>query len=528
VISTPRVDDVCILIEGTYPYVSGGVSSWLHDIIRGHPELSFSILNIGSHVGVYGKPRYVLPDNVAALHHIYCHEAIPGVLTNARRDALNDEIRVLRNQRDTRVGPSRVLSALKRLHLGDAVDAGLLADLVSDDLSVGAFLHGRESFQFMSEMAEQLAPETPFLEFFWHCRSIHVPILRLLSAPIVPARSYHALSTGYAGLVGAAFSVRSGRPLVVTEHGIYTRERDIDLANAVWIKDQSDGLEEEMGFAPTPSPLRRVWSRSFAALAKVAYHQAARLVTLSDANRAREIADGAAASKITIVPNGVDVDMTDLPTDVVPPPKLQVVRDAGTQDVVPCHRPRLRVGFVGRVVPIKDVITFIKACNLAMATVDLDVRIIGPAEEDPPYAQRCRNLVETLGRVDTIKFVGPMPSHLIYRDLDVVVLTSFSEGQPLVMLEAYAAGLPAIATDVGACREMIEGVNPADHELGPSGFVTRVATPIETARAMITLAQDPALRRRFGAAGRHRVVGFYQRRDMIQSYRAIYQDMVSS
>ena len=41
-------DDVCMLVEGTYPYVAGGVSAWVHDIIKGHPELRFSVFNIGS------------------------------------------------------------------------------------------------------------------------------------------------------------------------------------------------------------------------------------------------------------------------------------------------------------------------------------------------------------------------------------------------------------------------------------------------------------------------------------------------
>jgi glycosyltransferase involved in cell wall biosynthesis len=179
------------------------------------------------------------------------------------------------------------------------------------------------------------------------------------------------------------------------------------------------------------------------------------------------------------------------------------------------------------VVPIKDVISFIQACNLAMADVALDVRIIGPTGEDPAYVCRCLTLVETLGLASSVVFTGPRPAHLIYSDLDVVVLTSFSEGQPLVILEAYAAGLPVIATDVGACREMIEGRSAADRLLGPSGVVTRVGTAGETAAALVRLARDPALRRRLGMAGRKRVLGFYRRQDMIESYRGLYRDMVS-
>ena len=93
--------------------------------------------------------------------------------------------------------------------------------------------------------------------------------------------------------------------------------------------------------------------------------------------------------------------------------------------------------------------------------------MIGPAEEDPGYAARCRQLVARLGRTNQIRFVGPMPPAQIYGDLDVVVLTSFSEGQPLVILEAYAWGVPVVATDVGACREMIEGRTEEDRRDGP-------------------------------------------------------------
>src|SRR5690606_19530174 len=145
-----------------------------------------------------------------------------------------------------------------------------------------------------------------------------------------------------------------------------------------------------------------------------------------------------------------------------------------------------------------------KACHAALHKVALEVEIIGPAGEDPIYAERCRTLVEQLGRGESIRFVGPRPAAEIYRELDVVLLTSHSEGQPLVILEAYAAGIPVVATDVGACREMIEGRTLADRQLGPSGIVTHIASPDETAAALVRLARDPALRHKMGAAGRRR------------------------
>ncbi len=522
--------DVCLLVEGTYPFVSGGVSSWVHDIILGHPELSFAVLNVGSHPGAYGEPRYQLPANVVGLHRVFCQETARPPLDGAARADLREQIRSLRTTVDTRAEPSRVLSGLRRMHLDRAGDSeaqqSILDDLATNDLALDELLYGRASFDLLTQLADRAAAEAPFLDLFWHFRAIHVPMLRLLDAPLVPATCYHAIATGYAGLLAAVWSRRSQRPLALTEHGIYAREREMELARADWIREAAETDDGGFGlrtatWAPHVSPLRKIWSGFFRALSRLAYAQASRIVTLSEVNRGKQIADGAPPAKIEIVPNGVD-----LPDDA---PALEAANDneaPRADDGLIELRPRpLRVGFVGRVVPIKDLITFIRACDLALHSVDLEVRVIGPMDEDAAYATRCRDLVARLGRDGKITFVGPMPPATIYPDLDVVVLTSFSEGQPLVILEAYARGVPVIASDVGACREMIEGRDAADREIGPSGFVTRVASPKETAAALVRLARDPRLRRRMGEAGRRRVAAYYQRRGMLASYRALYAAM---
>jgi glycosyltransferase involved in cell wall biosynthesis len=498
---------VCLLLEGTYPYVAGGVSSWVHGIISNLPDLSFALLHIGAQRGAYGPARYTLPANVVGLSELYC-QAGPssGPLDIATREELERRIRGIRR----RTGPmhdSPTLAAFRRMHLDDRVDDALLADLARADLSIPELLHGDAAFAVISELYERLAPDTAFLDFFWHFRAMHVPLVRLLTAPVPDADGYHSVSTGYAGLVGAVASVRSNRPFLLTEHGLYARERDMELSRAAWIRDPDRG-DARIPDA-RPSSLRRFWSRFFAALSRVAYHQAQTIVTLGETLRRKQVAYGAAAHKILIIPNGV----------VEPPGDAA---DAGKAEPTDRTRP-LRVGFVGRVVPIKDVMTFIKACDLALRSVNLDVRIIGPDDEDPPYARRCKALVAMLSREQEIRFVGQKPMAEIYADLDVVVLTSFSEAQPLVILEAHAAGLPVIATDVGCCRELLEGRGDEDRALGPSGLVTRVANAADTASAIFELAGSPELRRRMGDAGRARVHAYYRTRQMIDRYRALYR-----
>ena len=58
------VADVALILEGTYPYVAGGVSTWVHQILGAYPERKFALIHIGAHPGSYGKPVYTVPDNV--------------------------------------------------------------------------------------------------------------------------------------------------------------------------------------------------------------------------------------------------------------------------------------------------------------------------------------------------------------------------------------------------------------------------------------------------------------------------------
>jgi len=250
--------DVCLLVEGTYPFVSGGVSSWVHDVICGHPELKFAVLYVGSYPGAHGEPRYQLPENVIGLHRVFCQESAMEPLDGAGRATLREQIRALRAEIDARPSSSRVLAGLERMHVAGEAGADVLAALACNDLSLPELLHGRSSFQLLTTIAERVAPDAPFLDLFWHYRAIFAPVLRLLAAPTVPARCYHAVATGYAGLLAALWSHRTGRPLMVTEHGIYARERDMELARADWIRDEAGGVSEPRStWAPRVSPLRR-------------------------------------------------------------------------------------------------------------------------------------------------------------------------------------------------------------------------------------------------------------------------------
>jgi len=94
--STPAgapIADVGLLLEGTYPYVSGGVSSWVHQIINGFPDLTFAICFLGSRKQDYGAMKFQLPSNVVHIEEHYLYE--PGgtpPVTPQRGDAAMFEL----------------------------------------------------------------------------------------------------------------------------------------------------------------------------------------------------------------------------------------------------------------------------------------------------------------------------------------------------------------------------------------------------------------------------------------------------
>jgi glycosyltransferase involved in cell wall biosynthesis len=210
-----------------------------------------------------------------------------------------------------------------------------------------------------------------------------------------------------------------------------------------------------------------------------------------------------------VIPNGVDLSIYE-------PIARRRRRESGA----------FHVGLVGRVVPIKDVRTFISACRAAARRLPpggFRASIIGPEDEDRDYARSCRDMVRLLGLSDVVEFTGRVDCRPYYERLDAVVLTSLSEGQPLSVLEALACGIPVVAPDVGSCRELLEGAADEDRRIGPAGLVTRPVDPDGTAEAMLRLAGDPALRARMAEAGRRRVRRFYRLEQVRTRYLDLYR-----
>jgi len=124
---------------------------------------------------------------------------------------------------------------------------------------------------------------------------------------------------------------------------------------------------------------------------------------------------------------------------------------------------------------------------------------------------------------DKLKFYGRVNVKEYYPKLDIFVLTSISEGQPLTILEAMCAGVPTVSTNVGSCEELLIGRTDEDRALGPSGIITNIGQPAETGVALAKLLTDEPLRQQMIQSGFARIEMCYRQDKVFADYRAVYE-----
>ncbi len=490
--------DVCLLLEGSYPYVSGGVSSWVQDLITTQPDLSFHILALVPN-RAERTLKYDLPTNVTGVSHIYLQDLPRGIRAKGRDTKVLEQLQgPLINLQKPDGGFEDVAAIMGILHgHGGTLGQRLLLD-------------SEAAWRLLLRMYQATMPQSSFLNYFWTWRSIMSGLFTSLTAPLPKARVYHTISTGYAGLVATRAKIETGRPTILTEHGIYTNERRIEITLAEWIEEAVDeGLVVDRQFRD----LRDVWIDAFESYAKACYDACDSVITLYTGNQEFQRRLGADPNKLRVIPNGVDYQ--------------KLAEDAALLSAPSAPRPPT-IALIGRVVSIKDIKTFIQACAGVHADVpDLEALVLGPMDEEPEYYDECVALTEHLGLTETVKFMGRVQLGEYLGRIDVMVLTSISEAQPLVILEAGAAGVPSVATDVGSCGELLFGQPDESPALGPGGAVTPVGAPVATAAEITKLLQDRTWWQQCSDAMRARVQEYYDKADIFGQYNALYCDLAA-
>jgi glycosyltransferase involved in cell wall biosynthesis len=226
-------------------------------------------------------------------------------------------------------------------------------------------------------------------------------------------------------------------------------------------------------------------------LQSLAQEQAGRIVvpSASVATAARDWA-GVPAEKIVVIPNAVDVP-------------------AGAATPRGEPRPPYRVGFIGRLHPVKRVPDLLRAlAQLPRDYATLDVFGDGPARPEIESA------IGALGIADRVTLHGSVPrADEALASMDVLVLPSEAEGLPVVPIEAMAAGVPVVATDVPGTRDVVR------HE--STGLLVPSGDPPSLARAIRRVLDDPKLRESLIAAGKRAAAERFAWPAVLEQYRQV-------
>ena len=463
---------ICILSEGCYPYTVGGVSGWVHSMIQTFPKQEFVLLCMIANRKQSGKFAYTLPENVTEVHELYLEDSDWGSANKRHKSRLKKE----------------EYHALRSLLLDQNVEWSVLFDYFHDNpVSINQLLMGEDFYHAVEECYNLQYPDIVFSDFLWTMRSMYLPLFLALSMEVPQADVYHAVSTGYAGILGSMGKHFYNAQFILSEHGIYTREREEELIKAEWVQ----------------RTYKNIWIRQFKKMSKAAY-EAADVVT-GLYKHACELQEelGCPKEKLLITPNGIDYR-----------------RFEGLPGASPENQGYIHIGAIIRVAPIKDVKTMIQAFAYAKKRCPkLKLWIMGPYDEEPEYAAECFKMTEHL-EIPDIVFTGRIRVTDYLGFMDMTILTSISEGQPLTILESFAAYVPVIATDVGNCRGLLYG---EDDDFGKAGILTHIMNIEEIANAMVYMAEHPEERKRMARAGYRRLMRKYKIEDMKNVYEDIYR-----
>ena len=166
------------------------------------------------------------------------------------------------------------------------------------------------------------------------------------------------------------------------------------------------------------------------------------------------------------------------------------------------------VGTLAGLRAVKNLPMLVRAFARSTDTGRLVIAGEGP-ERDAILAEAERQGVAD--RLDLPGFLDPAEA---VRRFDIFALSSHSEQQPISLIEAMAAGLPAVTTDVGDIAHMVSEPN--------FPFIVRGDDEVALATAISVLARDSGLRRHVGDANRDKALQLFDEKRMIETYRALY------
>ncbi len=472
--------------EGTYPYATGGVSTWADLLIKELKNIDFVLLPIMMHP--YMQTKYELPPNVVDTINVplWGTEEPTEYIRNIKFSRIYmSKINTQRSKDIERFEPILVM-ILDHIYrkkedmeaLGEAIYEFYQYFLEYDYYEI---FRSEEVWQIYKSYIlthyKGIDHEPPsvfdMIEGLRYLFRFFISLLpELPEAPI-----YHSSAAAFCGLPCIIAKKKYKSRFLLTEHGIYIREQYLFASRRQVPLRTKEFL---LGLITTVSRLN--------------YHFADVVSPVCNYNKRWERRWGVPEKKIHTIYNGIDV---------LKFRRYEVERD-----------PRPTVVMVARFDALKDIETYIRCASIVSKTIpDVLFKLYGPVV-DEEYYKKCMDLVEELQVHDNFVFLGPTSNPArAYNEGDVVMLTSISEAFPFAVIEAMACEKVVVSSDVGGTKEVLEGhgyiVKPKDYEA--------------FSKYVIYLLQHPDIAREMGLKARRVIVEGFTTEDMVNNYWQMYR-----
>ena len=467
-----RPKRVSLITEGTYPFVVGGVSTWCDQLVRSLDEIDFVLYAITD--GVPQEPQFELPGNVVKTVRVPL-VGPPGLSRKIPGVDVVTFLRAWEHMVDALLAPPdltsrRFLDALRGLF-----DVRHLVPIASGVACKWAFEVLYEKWNTAN--IDPRSENPPTLSDVLEALNNLAVLLGTLDIDPEPVDIVHSTANGLSALVAMATKWSLEVPFILTEHGIYLRER--------YLAGHGSELSHNV---------KTLLLRFFLHVNTAAFQVADLVTPVSDYNKRWEIRTGARPESIRTVHNGIDPGLF---------PELTSEPDVPT------------VSWIGRIDPLKDVETLLRGFAVAhKAMPEARLLMFGPVPEgNERYHQKCLDLAESLGIAERATFEGRTSAvSEAHAAGNVVALSSISEGFPYTVIEAMASGRATVSTDVGGVSEAV-----AD-----TGLLVPARDPDAFGAALLELLGDPDRRAEMGRNARKRALEFFTLDQLIETYREIY------
>ncbi|MEN8908217.1 MAG: GT4 family glycosyltransferase PelF [Clostridiales bacterium] len=467
---------VMLTTEGTYPFHQGGVSTWCDALIKNCNKIDFTVYSIT--MNPFITKKFTLPENANMIQVPLWGTEEPSEHLNLpfskvfldKKNTTNDVI-------DTQFIDCFSNLIIEILNLKK--DPEKFADILLNLFKYFSKYEYKKSFKsettwetyktILIDFTKNKDNKVQNPDVFGLISSLGwiYRFLNVINTPIPRTNVCHSSAAAFCGVPCVISKKIYKSSFLLTEHGVYMREQYLSLSKRLYSSFLSTFL-----------------IRFINSITSLNYYFADQISPVCEYNTRWEKKMGVKDEKIKVIYNGVD-------------------NSAFKPDYVNNKLNEIIITMVARIDPIKDIKMFIKAAAVVKAenivsnsNMKVKFLLYGSVSVDE-YYNECLEVRKEYNLINDFIFKGhtsDVPS--VYKNCNVVVLSSISEAFPYSVIEAMMSGKPVVATDVGGVREA----------LGDTGIVVMPGDIKELANGILKLIKNSKLRISLGEEARERAL----------------------